>query len=101
MNSRNGFVTKTAVMQSTAKQEKVLTENYEDAIFRRMNVRSFDVDLTRVGAGIIQNQTPNYEHVRRRVTNLAFLNVVLLVAVDDLIDDLINLDAVITRQHCL
>jgi len=64
-------------------------------------MRSFDVDLTRVRASVVQHQTSDNQHVRRHVTVLTTLNVVLLIAVDDLINNVINLYTVVTRQHSL
>lgn len=77
------------------KQEKERTEDNKDAIFRWVNVSRLDDDLTRVGAGVIEIKTPNDEHVRRLVSMLLNLHVILLIAVHDLVVDVVNLNPVV------
>ena len=64
-------------------------------------MRRLHIDLTRVCAGVIEHKTPYNQHVGRHVTDLSFLHVVLLIAVDNLIDNVVDLNTIITRQHRL
>jgi len=81
------------------RRESERTEYDEHAVLGRVNVRRLDVDLARVGAGVGQRQATNDEHVGGQVADHLPLDAVLLIAVHDLVDDVVELDAVVARQH--
>ena len=64
-------------------------------------MQSLDVDLTGIGAGVYQHEAADDEHVRGQGTVLATLNVVLLIAVHNLVDGVVDLDSVVARQNHL
>jgi len=81
------------------KHEAARTKHDEDAVLGRVHMRRLDVDLARVRAGVSQHQAPNDEHVGGLVAGLAPLHVVLLVAIHDLVHRVVDLNAVVARQH--